>query len=193
MKALLSGRVASWIIPILGLALLSLLIWFFGPFIAFASWVPLESVTARLVAITAVFLIWGLNRFRKHRKSAKADQGLADEIVGSTLADTDQAAMRSGEEVAILRDRFEDAVEMLRKQSDRRGALSLYELPWYVIVGPPGSGKTTALVNSGLHFPLEQRYGKEALRGTGGTRNCDWWFTDEAVLIDTAGRYLTQD
>ena len=31
------------------------------------------------------------------------------------------------------------------------------------------------------------------MRGVGGTRNCDWWFTDEAVLIDTAGRYTTQD
>ena len=74
-----------------------------------------------------------------------------------------------------------------------RGGRSLYELPWYVIIGPPGSGKTTALINSGLKFPLEQRFGKEALRGVGGTRNCDWWFTDEAVLLDTAGRYTTQD
>ena len=31
------------------------------------------------------------------------------------------------------------------------------------------------------------------MRGVGGTRNCDWWFTDEAVLIDTAGRYTTQE
>ena len=35
--------------------------------------------------------------------------------------------------------------------------------------------------------------GEDAIRGVGGTRNCDWWFTDEAVLIDTAGRYTTQD
>src|SRR5262249_2480030 len=54
-------------------------------------------------------------------------------------------------------------------------------------------GKTTALLNSGLKFPLEQRVGKGALRGVGGTRNCDWWFTDEAVFLDTAGRYTTQD
>ena len=32
-----------------------------------------------------------------------------------------------------------------------------------------------------------------AVHGVGGTRNCDWWFTDDAVLIDTAGRYTTQD
>ena len=32
-----------------------------------------------------------------------------------------------------------------------------------------------------------------AIAGVGGTRYCDWWFTEEAVLIDTAGRYTTQD
>ena len=31
------------------------------------------------------------------------------------------------------------------------------------------------------------------MRGVGGTRNCDWWFTDKAILLDTAGRYTTQD
>ena len=91
-----------------------------------------------------------------------------------------------------LRERFEEAVSAL-KQQQRKSAHSLYDLPWYVIIGAPGSGKTTALLNSGLKFPLEQRVGKGALRGVGGTRNCDWWFTDEAVFLDTAGRYTTQD
>ena len=90
-----------------------------------------------------------------------------------------------------LRERFEEAVATLKQQ--RRSGHSLYDLPWYVIIGAPGSGKTTALLNSGLKFPLEQRVGKGALRGVGGTRNCDWWFTDEAVFLDTAGRYTTQD
>ena len=62
-----------------------------------------------------------------------------------------------------------------------------------MFIGAPGSGKTTAILNSGLTFPLEQRVGKGALRGVGGTRNCDWWFADEAVFLDTAGRYFTQD
>ncbi len=31
------------------------------------------------------------------------------------------------------------------------------------------------------------------MAGLGGTRYCDWWFTEDAVLIDTAGRYTTQD
>ena len=69
----------------------------------------------------------------------------------------------------------------------------VYELPWYVLIGAPGSGKTTALLHSGLQFPLSEQFGREAIRGVGGTRNCDWWFTNDAVLLDTAGRYTTQE
>ena len=61
------------------------------------------------------------------------------------------------------------------------------------MIGPPGSGKTTALVNSGLKFPLARGATPAAIAGVGGTRYCDWWFTEDAVLIDTAGRYTTQD
>jgi type VI secretion system protein ImpL len=62
-----------------------------------------------------------------------------------------------------------------------------------MFIGAPGSGKTTALTQSGLKFPLADALGKGAVGGVGGTRNCDWWFTDDAVLLDTAGRYTTQD
>ena len=61
------------------------------------------------------------------------------------------------------------------------------------MIGAPGAGKTTALLNAGLEFPLTDSLGKEAVRGVGGTRHCDWWFTDSAVLIDTAGRYALQE
>ena len=73
------------------------------------------------------------------------------------------------------------------------GRDALYDLPWYVIIGPPGSGKTTALINSGLKFSMEKGKTPQAIAGVAGTRYCDWWFTDDAVLIDTAGRYTTQD
>ena len=98
----------------------------------------------------------------------------------------------SAEEISTLKRGFDDALGVLKKTKlggkTGRGQY-LYQLPWYIIIGPPGSGKTTALINSGLRFPL----GAGKVRGVGGTRNCDWWFTDEAVLLDTAGRYTTQD
>src|SRR6185369_4072284 len=106
------------------------------------------------------------------------------------------------QEVEVLGERFARAVGMLkrRKVAGRKPWLSalsgrpyVYQLPWYVIIGAPGAGKTTALANSGLEFPLASRLGKKVIRGVGGTRNCDWWFASDAVLLDTAGRYTTQD
>ena len=92
----------------------------------------------------------------------------------------------------VLKQKMEDALAVL-KRTGKSNARALYDLPWYLIIGPPGAGKTTALVNSGLKFPLAADNAAMAVQGVGGTRYCDWWFTDEAVLIDTAGRYTTQD
>ena len=102
---------------------------------------------------------------------------------------------RRGKELETISGRFREALGTLkgRRFAGASGRRWLYQLPWYVMIGPPGSGKTTALVNSGLSFPLADKFGRKAVGGVGGTRNCDWWFTDEAVLIDTAGRYTTQD
>jgi type VI secretion system protein ImpL len=69
----------------------------------------------------------------------------------------------------------------------------IYKLPWYIIIGAPGSGKTTLLSNTGINFPVKDDSGQTKIRGIGGTRNCDWLFSDEAIFIDTAGRYTTQD
>ena len=173
-------------ITALGLLLISLFIWYAGPYFAFADRQPLESSTARLIAIALVVAIWGALVLLRRLRAQRASNQLVAAVV-----DQSRSEQRPSAEVVQLRERFEEAVATLQK--GRRGGRSLYELPWYVIIGAPGSGKTTALVNSGLHFPMEQRMGKGALRGVGGTRNCDWWFTDEAVFLDTAGRYTTQD
>src|SRR5581483_3707661 len=102
-------------------------------------------------------------------------------------------------EAQVLRRRFSTALSELKsarfasRGAWRFGRSYLYELPWYAIIGSPGAGKTTALLNSGLNFPLTDKLGRGPVGGFGGTRNCDWWFTDRAVLIDTAGRYTTHD
>lgn len=90
----------------------------------------------------------------------------------------------------VLAERMQSALVTLKKSG---GAAYLYDLPWYVIIGPPGAGKTTALQNSGIDFPLSQKDDAGVVSGFGGTRYCDWWFAEDAVLIDTAGRYTTQD
>jgi len=182
---------ARWVIPVLGLIALSLVIWFVGPLIAIGGFEPLASATVRWVIIILLFAVWigwrVLRLIQARRNAAKVMQGLV-------AVAPDAATVATSEELATLKQRMDEALALLKRAKlgghERR---NLYELPWYVIIGPPGSGKTTALVNSGLNFPLAEHMGSGAIRGVGGTRNCDWWFTDEAVLLDTAGRYTTQD
>ena len=106
---------------------------------------------------------------------------------------TDQ---RVAKELESIQARFKQAAEDLqdaRFPSPDGRPRAIEELPWYVMIGAPGSGKTTALLNSGLRFPLYTAETGASVPGVGGTRNCDWWFAVEAVLIVTAGRYTTQD
>jgi type VI secretion system protein ImpL len=171
----------------IGLLLVSLFIWFAGPYFAFADYRPLESENSRLIAIGVIVIGWAISALLKRLRAIQASGRLASAV----LSQSHREKERPSAEATKLRERFEEAVATLTQQ--RRHGRGLYDLPWYVFIGAPGSGKTTALLNSGLKFPLEQRVGKAAVRGVGGTRNCDWWFTDEAIFLDTAGRYTTQD
>jgi type VI secretion system protein ImpL len=174
-------------VTFLAVVLIAIFIWFAGPYFAFGTIHPLESEFARLIAIGLVVAWWLLSAVLRWLRARQATEKLVSAVLSTSRQEKEQPSA----EAVKLRERFEGAVAILQKQN-RRGS-SLYDLPWYVFIGAPGSGKTTALINSGLKFPLEQRVGKGAVRGVGGTRNCDWWFTDEAVFLDTAGRYTTQD
>jgi type VI secretion system protein ImpL len=166
-----------------GLSSLGCVIYFAGPFIAFGDWHPLENHIIRQIAIllltTAAAGIGGFSYYKRRKNAEK----IADGISASDQAVSDEP---------VLKERMKDALATLKTASGNKSGY-LYDLPWYVIIGPPGAGKTTALVNSGLKFPLARGATPAAIAGVGGTRYCDWWFTEEAVLIDTAGRYTTQD
>ena len=82
-------------------------------------------------------------------------------------------------------------MRILRKSRlRRRFGNPLYALPWYLVIGESGSGKTTAVKNSNLHSPVSD-LGRTA--GISATRTCDWWFFEEAIILDTAGRYTIRE
>lgn len=174
----------------LGIILLALLIWFIGPLLGFGDAHPLEETWARLIVILVILaacLIWlGWTLMRARRREATLVAGITAGGGDSTDA--------GREDASALKAQLQEAVQFLR-QSDgksKRGSAFLYELPWYIMIGPPGSGKSTALENSSLVRKVG-RGRRPAVRGVGGTRNCEWLFTEQAVLLDTAGRYTTQD
>ena len=190
---------SRWLLGALALAAFSLVVWFIGDLVAVGGWRPFETPAGRGALIAAAAAAWiGWELWRARRARLENERLL--EVLAAGGSDADSAA-RAAREIALLRQRFEAAAAIL-KQTRFKGpdgeSRYVHELPWYVFIGAPGSGKTTALVNSGLHFPLQGTGdvvgigGDPALAGIGGTRNCDWWFTEEAVLLDTAGRYTTQ-
>lgn len=157
--------------------------------LALGAWLD-WSLAVRLVGVIAVLVValavLAVSFVRANRAASAIEQSIkmqAQQQVQHTRPD------RQGE-IEELQDELERAIERLKqsKLGGRRGKAALYALPWYMFIGPPAAGKTTAIANSGLHFPI----GTNAVRGVGGTRNCDWFFADQAILLDTAGRYMTE-
>lgn len=170
---------------------LSAAAWFFGPFLSSEDWRPLDGVVPRIIAIVSVWFVALLIILLIIVRRMRRERAMTEDIVEAAETEVDMTDEVVKAELGDLKDKLKTALTKLRKS--KMGRRSLYELPWYVMIGPPGAGKTTAIVNSGLQFPLADEMGKEAIGGVGGTRNCDWWFTNNAVLIDTAGRYTTQE
>lgn len=196
MKKIIGLLKQRWLITLFGIVAIALFIWYLGPLFGFGQSRPFEAESHRLIAIGILFLIWALSRivmfWRAKRRNSQMMAGIsAQSEVIPVMSSEEQA---SQEELETLNEKMEQAIAALKKaRLGGGGHQFLYQLPWYIIIGPSGCGKTTLLKNSNLKFALEDEFGKSAIKGVGGTRNCDWWFAEDAVLLDTAGRYAIQD
>jgi type VI secretion system protein ImpL len=190
MKKILNLFKQAWFLSLLGIILLSVVIYYISPLIfEEKSTLATLSAIAVLVILWLIYLVVSLLRIRK--KNEAILDGLQDDI-----AEHDAQQEAINDELDILRERLSSALNELKTRRMKHGkgeSRYLYQLPWYIIIGPPASGKTTLLKNSNLKTVLSENYGRDSVKGVGGTRHCDWWFTEDAVLLDTAGRYTTQD
>ncbi len=177
----------AWFILLIGLLLIGSSVWFLGKKVALSG-------EARLfiIAIAAIFLLL-IYIMMRMLTAAKSSQRLETAMLGAGGVAT---AVRPDkrQEIEQLKLRMTEAIGTLKSSKmakGRKGKNVLYILPWYVIIGSSGAGKSTALAKSDLNFPYLDPSGK-GIRGIGGTRNCDWWFNSDAILLDTAGRYTTE-
>lgn len=146
------------------------------------------------IGSAVILVIWAGVWLWRRRKAR-----LAGEAIGSMLERQGDAVQKRADdaaaaEIAALKERMQAAVKTIKtsKLGQTSGSEALYELPWYITIGNPAAGKSTAIVNSGLKFPFADG-GNAVIKGIGGTRNCDWFFTTEGILLDTAGRYSVHD
>ena len=147
-----------------------------------------------MAATVAGVLFLAVRTWIRRRRARKAAAKKLEEDL-TTQAEEQARTVRPDlqPEIQAMKAEFSRAVAALKTSKLARGGRdALAVLPWYLIIGPPGAGKSTALRNSGLKFPYLSSRGGGAVRGVGGTRNCDWWLTNEAVFLDTAGRYTTE-
>ncbi len=110
---------------------------------------------------------------RKRRRERRLAQDLVSDS-GRGPVSMDVAA-----NVKANNEKFMTAVRDMRKNL----GVNVYDLPWYIIIGDSGCGKTKMVSESGLTFSTGRPEGYQL-----GTLNYNWWFTEDAILIDMAGR-----
>lgn len=122
---------------------------------------------------------------RRHLRRRKEEEFVRRVIV------QDEEAIKTAppEEKPHLRElqaKWKESVDTLRNSYLRKRGNPLYVLPWFLVLGESGSGKTSAIKNTKLNSPIGEL---SLTAGISVTRNCDWWFFEEAIILDTAGRY----
>lgn len=173
----------SWVWSLLLVFSSALLVWFFGPLLAVDDNRFWQGSTSRLLTISGLLLLWGLamvvvgaRRTTQRNQPEHQERHQRQELINN--------------ETRHVRGRFKEALQTL-KSSRRYGERSerwRNELPWYLLIGEQGSGKTSLLAAGGLQSPLDRA--DAATPGT--TPYCDWYFAEQAVMVETAGRYLGQ-
>lgn len=152
-------------------------------------WVLLLMLLALLLWLAA----WLLRRRRARRDAQALGQAILNQAEAAEAAAVSamQTCSAGHGELDAVRSKLLEAIDTIRssKLGLKSGAAALYELPWYLIIGNPAAGKSSAILNSGLQFPVAGK----VVQGVGGTRNCDWFFTMDGIVLDTAGRYAVQD
>ena len=176
LRRFVTGKAGRWLTT---LVVVLPLIFILSRYLGLSQNVTLFVMFGALVLILLVWLLGSLRKVgdRKRSKDFENDLGRHSRESAASQEEIRQA-------VDDLSQQWANAMRELKESR-----VPIYELPWFLLIGEPQSGKTTTLEKSGLEFPI----GQEAISGVGGTRNCDWWFTEEAVILDTAGRFTFQE
>jgi len=131
-----------------------------------------------------LLLIIAFEIFRRY-KMKKEGKSFSESLKSMLKLQPRTASAEERSRLEHMREKFEEGIEKFRS-----AGRSVYDVPWFVLIGEPGSGKTEAIRRSNIAFPpgLQDRF-----QGAGGTVNMDWWFTNDAVIIDTAGRIIVEE
>ncbi|MDQ1832421.1 type VI secretion system membrane subunit TssM [Massilia scottii] len=178
MKRLLRLFVSLPGLALVALLLLAMAIWTQAPLLAFNGAVPFASARSRVLAIVALLAGWLVYMGVRWGRAV-----LARRAAGST-PEPEQVAAEA--ERRLLAQRLRAALALGRKGRSRWAA----PLPSYLLLGEPGSGKTSMLEQCGLTMALAQA---RAGRALAPTARCEWRVNGAALLLDPPGHDCVTD
>lgn len=180
-----------WPVFIMVTAALCVVVWVLGPFLLVGETHPLEPVSIRLIVIAVMLFVALLYGLWLLLLALKDNPKLLDKFTrGKEPAvenDTSEAAAAIGNAVEYV-NKNRSTLSFFQRVILARKPLDL--LPWYMVLGTDDAGKTSAILASGQNFPLPEQLnqvGKSAEQ----TRNCKCWFANDAIYVDTAGKYVS--
>lgn len=149
------------------------------------------SLLFALLILVILALVIAIVLLIRQLRQASAAEAIERTITTQADADVERSTPGQLAEMQGLRDDLLNAIGQLKSSAKKTGSDALAKLPWYMVIGPAGAGKSELIRRSGLEFPLRDASGDaRAVRGVGGTRSFSWWLSEQAVLLDMAGRTL---
>lgn len=171
--------------------ILKFLLYFFviGLLAAGVFWVVMEQHWpwwVGIVILIGILGLWvGIISLRKYL-FRRREKRFVRQIIDQDDSAIEGVPIHERQQLKDLQARWQESVTLLRGSYLRKKGNPLYVLPWYLVIGESGAGKTTAIRSSRLTSPLTEIAKTPGIKST---KNCDWWFFEEAIILDTAGRY----
>lgn len=145
-------------------------------------WMFLVLLLGVIVAIiTVALVVRGIRALLRKRAESQA----AAQASGATAQNMETQQRRR-----LMQAAWADVVKQLGKAKLRTPGNPVTSAPWYLMLGAPGAGKTTAIKNSRLAMPFSEVI--PGFRKAQGADSGEWYFLDDAILIDTPGYFVTQ-
>ena len=132
---------------------------------------------------------YGIYWLVQRKRHAQQGEELAEAIEKETQSE--YGKQKDKDELQLVNQQMKESIQLIRKSKlgDKKGNAALYELPWYMVIGNPAAGKSSAIYNSGLKFPFEETHQTAVSSGLSGTRNCDWF--SSAGLLNNCRNKIT--
>ena len=167
------------LLPLSLFFVVSLFIWFDGPLIRLNGYSPLQDTEKRVDLIGLFFLVWLFKAlfFDTRLKKNASPDAVSEDIKNK---------------IDYLRGRFQGAIKFLKSTVIHKNGknVNLVRLPWYLVIGPTASGKTSLLATSEIKYILAKQFKTEHLKAIPPSDTCNWWVTRDLVLVDVPGPYL---